>query len=89
MKQMINTVVTDMLTALYQPFMFAVVLAGFFMFLYMYANCPKEAGRGYKAAIVAWLRQFKNSSFFRRLFVACALYFTCAFQDILQQKSMA
>ena len=39
------------------------------MFLYMYANCPKEAGRGYKAAIVAWLRQFKNSSFFRRLFV--------------------
>ena len=27
MKQMINTVVTDMLTALYQPFMFAVVLA--------------------------------------------------------------
>ena len=55
---MINTVVTDMLTALYQPFMFAVVLAGFFMFLYMYANCPKEAGRGYKAAIVAWLRQF-------------------------------
>ena len=62
MKQMINTVVTDMLTALYQPFMFAVVLAVFFMFLYMYANCPKEAGRGYKAAIVSWLRQFKNSS---------------------------
>ena len=69
MKQMINTVVTDMLTALYQPFMFAVVLAVFFMFLYMYANCPKEAGRGCKAAIVSWLRQFKNSSFFRRLFV--------------------
>ena len=42
MKQMINTVVTDMLTALYQPFMFAVVLAVFFMFLYMYANCPKK-----------------------------------------------
>ena len=69
MKQMINTVVTDMLTALYQPFMFAVVLAVFFMFLYMYANCPKEAGRGCKAAIVSWLRQFKNSRFFRRLFV--------------------
>lgn len=69
MKQMINTVVTDMLTALYQPFMFAVVLAVFFMFLYMYANCPKEAGRGCKAAIVSWLRQFKNSGFFRRLFV--------------------
>ena len=42
MKQMINTVVTDMLTALYQPFMFAVVLAVFFMFLYMYANYHEQ-----------------------------------------------
>lgn len=69
MKQLINTVVTDMLTALYQPFLFAVALSAIFMFIYMYAKCPAEAGRGYKAALVAWLRQFKNSRFFRRLFV--------------------
>lgn len=77
MKQMINTVVTDMLTALYQPFMFAVVLAVFFMFLYMYANCPKEAGRGCKAAMVSWLRQFKNSSFLEDCLCLCFIHRLC------------
>ncbi len=42
MKQMINTVVTDMLTALYQPFMFAVVLAVFLCFYICMPIVPKK-----------------------------------------------
>ncbi len=69
MKQLVNSIVTNVLTALYQPFLFAVAMAFIFMFLYMYAKCPKESGKGYKAALIAWLRKFKNSYYFRRLFI--------------------
>lgn len=86
MKQLINTVVTNMLTALYQPFLFAVVLSVLFMFFYMYAYCSVDAGKGYKKALIAWLREFKNSVFFRRLFVLVFYTSLVLFRTLLNRN---
>ena len=45
MSQLVNTVVTNILTALYEPFWFAITMSVLFMFLYMYAYCTAETGR--------------------------------------------
>ena len=67
MSQLVNTVVTNILTALYEPFWFAITMSVLFMFLYMYAYCTAETGKGIKRALAAWLKEFKRSVFFRRL----------------------
>ena len=36
MSQLVNTVVTNILTALYEPFWFAITMSVLFMFLYMH-----------------------------------------------------
>ena len=69
MKEIIRSIITNVLTALYQPFWFAVLLSITFMFLYLYARSSvSEGGRGYKEAAKTWLRHFKNDPEFRRLF---------------------
>ena len=40
----------------------------------MYAYYPTDAGKGIKAACLAWVRTFKNSLYFRKLF--CLVFFT-------------
>lgn len=64
----IKSIITNMLTALYQPFWFAVMLTVFITFFYLYAYNPLDTGKGIKAAIRAWFHYFKTSSFFRCFF---------------------
>ena len=66
--EIFKSIVTNVLTALYQPFWFAVLLTIFILFFYMYAYHPTDAGKGIKSACLAWIRIFKNSLFFRKLF---------------------
>lgn len=69
MKEIIGTIITNVLTALYQPFWFSVLLSAMFMFLYLYSrSSASEGGRGWKEAVKTWLRYFKNEPEFRRLF---------------------
>ena len=72
--EIFKSIVTNVLTALYQPFWFAVLLTIFILFFYMYAYYPTNAGKGIKAACLDWIRTFKNSLFFRKLF--CLVFFT-------------
>ena len=72
--EMFKSIVTNVLTALYQPFWFVVLLTIFILFFYMYASNPIDTGKGIKAACIAWIRTFKNSLFFRKLF--CLVFFT-------------
>ena len=72
--EIFKSIVANVLTALYQPFWFAVLLTIFILFFYMYAYQPIDTGKGIKSACLAWIRTFKNSLFFRKLF--CLVFFT-------------
>lgn len=63
MLELFNIVIKHVLTALYQPFGFSVLLSVLFMFLYLYA---KE--HGWKEVYQRWCKSFKNDMNFRRIF---------------------
>ena len=65
---LLGKILTNILTALYEPFGFSLLLSFFAMFFYLYAYHPTEAGKGWKSAIVTWYQKFKESVFFRKLF---------------------
>ena len=46
----LGKIITNVLTALYQPFGFSILLSFFILFFYLYAYCPENAGKGWKAA---------------------------------------
>lgn len=65
---LLGKILTNILTALYEPFGFSLLLSFLAMFFYLYAYEPEEAGKGWKSAIVTWYQKFKGSVFFRKLF---------------------
>lgn len=73
---LLGKIITNILTALYEPFGFSLLLSFFAMFFYLYAYHPTEAGKGWKSAIVTWYQKFKESVFFRKLFF---LFFVTSF----------
>ena len=73
---LLGKILTNILTALYEPFGFSLLLSFFAMFFYLYAYHPTEAGKGWKSAIVTWYQKFKESVFFRKLFF---LFFVTSF----------
>ena len=62
-------IITNILTAFYQPFGFSAVLSVMAMFFYLFAYAPEGAGKGWKAAARAWVVAFRTSGFFRKLFL--------------------
>lgn len=65
--ELIGQIIKDVLTSLYQPFWFSILLTIAFSFVYLYAYHPVETGKGIKAAGKAWIEVFKTSVFFRKL----------------------
>lgn len=61
MKEKLGKVITDILTAFYQPFWFALLLAVVFMFAYKHNSNLKQA-------LKQWLMWFKSEKQFRRVF---------------------
>ena len=53
-------ILTNILTALYEPFGFSLLLSFLAMFFYLYAYEPEEAGKVWKSAIVTWYQKFKG-----------------------------
>ena len=66
---LLGKILTNILTALYEPFGFSLLLSFLAMFFYLYAYEPIHAGKGWKNAIVTWYQKFKESMFFRKLFL--------------------
>ena len=62
---LLGKILANILTALYEPFGFSILLSFLVMFFYLYAYEPQEAGKGWKNAIVTWYQKFKESVFFR------------------------
>lgn len=66
MKTIIGKITIDILTSIYQPFWFAILLSIMTMFFYLYVKCPEGAGKGWKAAIRTWIDHFKRDREFHK-----------------------
>ena len=80
---LLGKILTNILTALYEPFGFSILLSFLVMFFYLYAYEPQEAGKGWKNAIVTWYQKFKESVFFRKLFLLAFVTSLVLFRTLL------
>ena len=79
-------ILTNILTALYEPFGFSLLLSFLAMFFYLYAYEPAAAGKGWKSAIVTWYQKFKESVFFRKLFLLVFVTSMILFRTLLNRN---
>ena len=79
-------ILTNTLTALYEPFGFSLLLSFFAMFFYLYAYEPTAAGKGWKSAIVTWYQKFKESVFFRKMFLLVFVTSMILFRTLLNRN---
>ena len=87
--QIIKEIITNILTALYQPFWYAVFSSILLGFLYLYAYHPVNVGKGLKAAIHGWIKEFKSSIFFRKLFILFFFTVMILFRTLLNRNMWA
>lgn len=84
--QTINKIITNVLTAFYEPFGFSILLSVFVLFFYLYAYDPSGAGKGWKEAIRTWLTKFKASAYFRKLFLLSFIVSLILFRTLLNRN---
>ena len=83
---LLGKILTNILTALYEPFGFSLLLSFFAMFFYLYAYEPSAAGKGWKNAIVTWYQKFKESVCFRKLFLLAFVTSLVLFRTLLNRN---
>lgn len=86
MIKVFSKILTNVLTALYEPFGFSILLSFLAMFFYLYAYEPVQAGKGGKSAIVTWYQRFKESVFFRKLFLLAFVSSLILFRTLLNRN---
>ena len=84
--EIIAKILTNILTALYEPFGFSILLSFLAMFFYLYAYEPTEAGKGWKSAIVTWYKKFKESVFFRKMWLLAFVSSLILFRTLLNRN---
>lgn len=84
--EVLAKILRNILTALYEPFGFSLLLYFFAMFFYLYAYETQEAGKGWKSAIVTWYQKFKESVFFRKLFFLAFVTSLVLFRTFLNRS---
>ncbi len=87
--QMLKSLITDVLTALYQPFWFAFLFSAACMFVYLYAYGPPPQERGLKGAFAAWMQAFRKSLFFRKLWLLSFFTIMILFRTLLNRNMWA
>ena len=83
---LLGKILTNILTALYEPFGFSLLLSFLAMFFYLYAYEPTAAGKGWRNAIVTWYQKFKESVFFRKLFLLAFVISMILFRTLLNRN---
>jgi len=81
MSEIIKKILTNVLAALYQPFVFSIILAVLLTFLYMYAN-----EFGWKMLLKRWVDSFKNSKEFRKVCVLTFYITMILFKTLLNRS---
>lgn len=77
--QIISKIITNVLTALYQPFWFAVILSVLFMLVYKSHPSIKQAAKD-------WISWFKSDSNFRRIFFLVFYTVMILFRTLLNRN---
>lgn len=87
MQQALSNIIRSVLTALYEPFWAALLLAAVAMFAFLYA---KEHGWTIKNSFLqllrAWYSEFRNSSTFRRTFLLVFYTTMILFRTVLNRQ---
>ena len=84
--EIITKILTNILTALYEPFGFSLLLSFLAMFFYLYAYEPIHSGKGWKSAVVNWYQKFKEDVFFRKLFFLAFVTSMILFRTLLNRN---
>ena len=84
--EVLAKILRNILTALYEPFGFSILLSFLAMFFYLYAYEPTAAGEGWKSAIVTWYQKFKESVFFQKLFFLAFVTSLVLFRTLLNRS---
>lgn len=84
MIDIIKRIIENVLTALYQPFGFSVIMAVLAMFFYMVV---KE--HGLKVVVQRWINEFKTSSRFRKVFILVFYIAMILFRTLLNRTMWA
>ena len=84
--KILTNIFTNILTALYEPFSFSLLLSFLTMFFYLYAYEPSAAGKGWKSAMVTWYKKFKESVRFRKLFLLAFVTSMILFRTLLNRN---
>lgn len=83
---LLGKILTNILTALYEPFGFSLLFSFLTMFFYLYAYEPSHAGKGWKNALVIWYKKFKVSVLFRKLFLLAFVTSMILFRTLLNRN---
>ena len=87
--KIVGDIIANVLTALYQPFWFALLLSIMIMFFYMFCYKPTGSGRGCKKAVKVWIGNFKEELFFRKLFLLVFFTVMILFRTLLNRNMWA
>lgn len=82
----LGKILTNILTALYEPFGFSILLSFFAMYFWLFAYESSAAGKGWKNAIVTWYQKFKESMFFRKFFLLSFVTSMILFRTLLNRN---
>lgn len=80
MIEIIRKIITSILTALYQPFGFALIMTILFMGIYMQA-----IEKGWKRMIHCWIETFKTTASYRRIFLLVFYVSMILFRTLLNR----
>ena len=87
--EIIGSILASVLGSIYQTFFLTLIMTFLATFFYLYCNSPMETGKGYRAAMNAWKREFLTSSFFRKLTVLLFFLFMILFRTLLNRNLWA
>lgn len=73
MVDILSSIITNVLTALYQPFWFSLLFSMAAMYMYLFVTDSESAGQGLKYSLTIWYQYFKTSSRFRKIF--CLVFY--------------
>ena len=83
---LLGKILTNILTALYEPFGFSLLFSFLATFFYLYGYEPQNAGKGWKSAIITWYQNFKENVFFRKLFLLAFVTSMILFRTLLNRN---
>ena len=86
-QQVLNSIIRNVLTALYQPFWAALLLAGVSMFAFLYAKEHDWKNDNFLPQMIrVWYNEFRSSSTFRRTFLLVFYTTMILFRTVLNRQ---